>query len=144
VADSAIGGEAGCDVIWIGRPGEIRLMTAVASCGQCQIIIVGVASCAGDSCMRAGERERSGVVIEGRTTPVRCGVARGAGGGEASCGVWWRIGPGVIGLVARIAVGRDCCVVVVCVALCARQRGMCAGEREDGGVIEGRCRPRGR
>jgi len=144
VADRAICWEAGCDVIWAGSSGKVRLVASVTSRGQSQIVIVGMASCASYSRMRAGERERRGVVIEARSSPVSRGVAGRAGGGETRCDVRRRVGTGVIGLVARVAIGRNRCVIVICVALYARQRGMGAGEREDSCVIEGRCRPRRR
>jgi len=49
-----------------------------------------------------------------------------------------------IGLVTAIAVRRQRCVVVVGVALCARNSRVRSGQRKHRGVIEGRRAPRGR
>ena len=56
VAEGAIGGETGCDVVGIGGPGEVRLMARVTGGWRRRVVVVGVALRAGDGCMRAGER----------------------------------------------------------------------------------------
>jgi len=70
-------------------------------------------------------------------------VASGACGGEADCSVRRIIGPAVIGFVARVAIGRYGCVVVIRVALCAGHRRVEAGQREHSRVIERRRSPVG-
>ena len=58
-------------MIWIGGPGEILLMAAIAGCGERRVIVVHVATRAGHRGVEAGQREGRGVVIETRAGPVR-------------------------------------------------------------------------
>jgi len=100
VAQCAIGGEACRHVSWIRRPGKVRLVAAVAGCGQRCVVVIRVAGSTGNRGMRAGQRERGCVVIESRPGPIRSGVACSAGGGEAGGHVIGTGGSGEIGFVA--------------------------------------------
>lgn len=80
--------------------------------------------------MRAGQRERRCVVIEGRRSPSRRIVTRGAGRGESGSDVIGIRGSCVIGLVARVAICRHGCVVVVGVTRRAGNCGVRAGQWE--------------
>jgi hypothetical protein len=135
VADRAIGGEARRNVSGICGSSEVCLVASIACRGQRQVVIVRMALCARDGCVGAGQRERRGVVIEGRARPIRGAVASGARGRETYRRVWRAVGPVPIRRVAGIAIGRQRGVVVVYVARCAGNGGMGAGERERGGVV---------
>jgi len=85
-------------------------------------------------------------MIEGRAGPCRCVVAVLAGSGEELrlCSVTGVRGVVVVGLVTSDACCRQCCVVVVHVAVTAntRRHGMRAGKGEGGVVVvEGRVGP---
>ena len=102
----ATGGESGGDVIGIRGAGVVGLVTGVAVCWRTRENIVDVARRAGHGCVGAGEREGRLVVIEYRPIP-RCGVmARGAGCWESRGNVIWIRCAGVVGFVARVAIGR--------------------------------------
>lgn len=59
-------------VVWIGGPGVIRLVTAIAGRGQRCVVAVHVALHAGDvRRVISRQRERRGVVIEGGAQPIR-------------------------------------------------------------------------
>ena len=74
-------------------------------------------------------------VVERGSRPRRRGVARLAGGGK-SCRGMVRVGRIlIVRFVTGVAIGRDRCVVVVHVAICAGHRGMCARERESRVVV---------
>lgn len=74
-------------------------------------------------------------VVERGSRPRRRGVARLACGGESCCGMV-RVGRIlIVRLVTGVAIGRNRCVVVVHVAICAGHRGMCACERESRVVV---------
>ena len=96
--------------------------------------------------VRAGERKRRVVVIEGSGGPGRSVVARGAGSGEARSYVIGVRGPGVVRLVAGVTIRRHSCVVVVGMARRARHSDMGAGKREGASrmVKRGRVPGRGR
>ena len=111
--------ETAADVIGICRPCVVCLVAAIAGSGQCRVVVVHVALRAGHSDMRSGQGERRCVVIEGCSSPIRRRVASGACGREANSDVIGAGRPGVIGLVARIAISWDRRVIVVRVALCA-------------------------
>ena len=138
VADGAVGGEAGGDVIGVGGAVEISLMAGVAGGGSGCVAVVGVALDAGERGVNAGERivGVDGVIeVDGR--PVGCVVAGVAGGGESSRSMS-RVGGSVpVCLVTAEAGGGQSCVVVIGVALDAGQRGVCAGQRKDYVVIKG-------
>jgi len=89
-----------------------------------------VALGAGNRGVSARERERRGVVIEARAGPIGCGMAGSAGCRESDGGVGRGVGPVVIRLVATVAGGRQSCVVVIGVALCALQCSVRSGQRE--------------
>lgn len=135
MAGGAGGGPPGRSVIRICCPGKIRLMAGVAirRCSRKNIIDVALDATHGH--MRAGQRERRVVVIEGGSGPRRCGVTSGACCGESRCGVRGVRSAVVIGLVARIAIGRHCCVVAANVAQSAGNSGVSAGEWEGRRVV---------
>lgn len=92
--------------------------------------------------VRAGQRKGRVVVIEGGHGPRRGVVAVGAGGGEPGSGVGRIIGSVPIHRVAGVAIGRNGCVVAVCVALHAGHGEMCPGQRKGARrVIESGCGP---
>lgn len=144
VADGAIRGEAGGDVVWIRSSREVGLMAGVAGCWRRCVVVVGVALGTRDGRMSSGKRV-VGIygVIEGDGGPVSGVVARVACGWESRRNVTWIRGASEVSLVAPVACRGQCCVVVVGVALSACNGCVCAGEREDGGVIEGRRSPVG-
>ena len=136
--------EARRRVSWVGGPVVVRHVAAGAeSIGRCEVVIVvGVARCARQGGVRAGQREAGRVVVERGARPVRRSVADRAVGREVgrlvSCGLCRAV---VIGLVARVAGGRQVIEVVVGVALRAVQRGVRAGQRRKFAVqrvVEGR------
>lgn len=86
--------------------------------------------------MRAGQWKRSGVVIESCPRPICSGVACGAGGGEVDNGVWRGVGPIPIRFMAGETIGRNGCVVVIGVALHARNSCMGACQRKDRCMIK--------
>lgn len=117
-------------------------MTAVTGCRQRGVVVVGVALRTGDSDVRSCEWERGVVVIEGRARPGGRVVACGTRGWESGRRVIGVRGSGIVCLMAGVAVGRYCCVVIVGVALRAGDSYMSAGEWEGAcGVIEGRWSP---
>jgi len=75
-------------------------------------------------------------VIETRPGPIRRRVARSTGGGKTGCRMGGSVGPGVIRLMAGVAIRGHCRVVVIRVAARAGNRSMSAGQREDRRVIE--------
>ncbi len=95
------------------------------------VVVVGVALRAGYRGMESGERivgiER---VIEGRVEPVACAVATVARVREIHLHVAGVAGSVEIIDVAGVAILRNGCVVVVCVALRAGKRGVGADERK--------------
>ena len=103
VAGGAGGGPARCRVIGIRGPGEVRLVAGVAIGRRSREDVIDVAKIAGHRGVRAGQRERRVVVIEGCARPVRGGVAGVAGGGEARRRVIGIGGAVPIRLVASVA-----------------------------------------
>ena len=130
MASCAGGGPASRDVIRVCGSREIRLMAGVASGGGSCKDVVDVAFDAVHGDVRAGERERSVVVIERCSGPGSRGVAGIASGWEA-CRCVSRIGGSVpIRRMASVTGSGQSCVVVIHVALCAGNGGMRAGEWE--------------
>ncbi len=121
-------------------------MAAVAVGRQGRVVVVRVARRASHGDVRAGQRERRRVVIEGRPGPIRSAMASLARGWEAGRSMR-RIGGSVeIRLVAADAGCRE--RPIVCagagVALHARHSGVETSQRERrGAVIKGRRRPVG-
>jgi len=136
VAESAIRWESRSYVSRIRGSGEVSLVAPVAGRGQGGVVVVYMTLRARHSDVCAGKGERGGVVIEGCPGPVRRRVTGGACGGEANSDVIRARRPGVIGFVARIAIGGHCCVVVICMALSARKSRMCARQRKHRSMIE--------
>jgi len=64
-------------------------------------------------------------------------VASGTSGWEANRNMRGTVCSSEVRLVAGVTVGRQCCVVVVGVALSASNGCVCAGEREHGSMVEG-------
>ena len=136
---------ASCDVIWICRSREVRLVTGVAICRSTGKDVIDMALIAGYCHVSAREREGCAVVVEGSAGPGSCGVAGVACGGEAGCGMV-RIGRSIpIRLMAAITCCGKCRVVIVHVARSTRSGHMGAGQREwCAVVIEGRRAPAAR
>jgi len=131
---------ARCGVIRAGSAGVVLGMARIAVGGQGCVVVVDVAQCAGHAGVRAGQRERGVVMVEGRSRPCGGAVANFAGCREAGSRVRRVVGAVVIRHVAVRAQSLRCPqgVVVVHVALHALQRGMRAGECEPGvAVVEG-------
>ena len=105
-------------------------MAPVASCRQRCVVVIGMAGCAGNRDMRTSQRKSRVVVIEGRGSPGRGVMARGACGRKAGSDMIGVRCPRVIGLVARVAVGRHRCVVVIGMALRAGDCDVRSGQRE--------------
>ncbi len=116
VACGAGRGPSSRGVIGVCGPGKRCLVAGVAISGCTRKHIVDVARSAGDGSVGAGERERCVVVIEDRSRPRLCGMACGAGCGEARRYVIGIRRAGVVGLVAGVAIGWNRCVVVIGVA----------------------------
>jgi len=117
VAQGAIGGEACRDMSWVRGSAEVCLVAPVASGGQGCVVVVDMALRASDGNVRASQRERRVVVIEGGPSPGGCGVASLAGGGETRRDVGRSSGCVEVCLVASVASGGQGCVVVVDMAL---------------------------
>jgi len=71
VAKGAIGREACGHVSGICGPREIGLVAAIAGGWKGRVVVVCVAGRAGYCCVRAGQRERRGVVVEAGAGPIR-------------------------------------------------------------------------
>ena len=133
VANAAIGGEAGGDVIGGRGPSEVRLVASVASCGRRHVVVVGVALSARYGCVHAGERiVRVEGVIECGVKPVGCRVADAAVVGQAELHMGRVVGAKKVGGVARIAICRRSGEYIIDVACGARQRGVYSGQRVAG------------
>ena len=142
VTSGTRGREASSNVIGIGCPGKIRFVASIAVGGHSRVVVIGMTCCAGDSRVRAGQRERRVVVVEGRRRPRRCVMAGRAGGGETGCHVIGVVSPGKVRLMARIAIGWNRRVVVIRMTLRARDGDMCAGQwKRRSRVVEGRSSP---
>jgi len=135
VAGGTGGGPASGGVIRIRGAVEVGGVAGVARSGCSGKDIIDVAFNTIDRCVRAGEREGRVVVVKGGASPRGSSVAGIAGCREARGRVIW-IGRAVpVGLMASIARGRQCCVVVAGVALRTCQGGMCASKRKCGVVV---------
>jgi len=127
VASRARGREAASNMIRTCRPCVIGLVARVAVCWHSRVVVVHMALRAGYGDMCAGERERCRAMVKGRSGPSRGVVAGRASGGESRGGMRWTVGSVVVSLVAAEAGSRQSGVVVVRVALCARDADMSAG-----------------
>jgi hypothetical protein len=136
VAQCAICRESGGNVGGIRRPIEIRLVASVAGGRQCCVVVVDVALCASHGNVCASEWERRGVVIESCAGPICRGMACSASCGKANSGMGRAGGAVVVRLVASVAVGRESCVVVVGMALCAQERSVGTGQWEYRRMVE--------
>lgn len=132
VAALAGGGESGRHMIRIRRALIIHLVAGIAVCRRTREHVVDVATGAGNVDVRARQRERGVVVVEGSARPTRRVVADGTVGRKSSRRVTRVIGVLVVGLVATEAsrVGTGQAEVVVHMALLALQRGVRTGKRE--------------
>ena len=134
MAGIASGREVRRNVTRIIGAGEISLMAAVAVGGNRCVVVIGVALGAGQRGMEAQQREHRGV-IEGGRSPISRGVAERAIGRKASRHVS-RIGCSAkVCLVARVAIRGRTGENIIDVARRARNRRVCAGERERGVVV---------
>ena len=77
------------DVIGIRGSSEVLCVAGVAIRGRPDKDVVNVAKGASDGCVRAGQRERRVVVIEGCPCPIGGAMACVAGCGEACSRVCW-------------------------------------------------------
>jgi len=145
VAQSAIGRETRSYVIRIGSPGEILGVARIAIGRKGGVVIVDVACSAGHRDVRAGQRERRGVVIERGSRPVGGAVANRARRGQTAGRMGRGIGAVVILCVAGVTVGGQAAgVIAIDVARGAGHSGVRAGQRERRRVvIEGRRSPVG-
>ena len=108
------------------------------------VVVIHMTRRAGQRRVCAGQREAGRRVVEGGVSPVGCAVASAAIRREPKLLVVGVVGVVVVGLMTRYARGYGDVVVVIHVALRARQAGMRAGQREAGlGVVEGRIGPAG-
>jgi len=130
----------------IGGPSKVRFVASVAGGGQrAAVVIVDVTACAGDCYVRAGQRERSAVVVKRRAGPRRSVVALRAIGREPLVGRIRRVV--VVSLMAAVADrGKRSGVVIVHVALQARHGRVEASQwvMPVQGVVEQRVGPGGR
>jgi hypothetical protein len=117
-------------MIGICGRGEVTLVATIAGRWQSGVVVVYVAGGARDSDMSARKRKRRVVVIERGCGPGRCVVAGSAGRGEAGLSMIGIIGSVVVSLMAGVAICRNGCVVVVGMALRARDGEVSSGERE--------------
>lgn len=142
VADGAIRREPRSNVIGVRGSSKIRLMAGVACRRRRCVVIVRMA-------LRAGQRRmhpRKWIVsvhrmVEGDQRPVGGRMARVASRGERGCNVIGIRSPRKIGLVAAVARCRQCRVVVVGVALRARDGGMSARKWKHRSMVERGRRP---
>jgi hypothetical protein len=107
-------------VVGIRSPGEVRLVAAIARGGQRCVVVINVTRRTGNGDVRTCERERRFVVVECRRGPGRGVMASLARGWEARGDVIGICGPGEVRLVAAVARGGQCRVVVVRMALRTR------------------------
>lgn len=151
MAQRAILREIRGHVVWyagdVGRAVVILRVAAVAARRQRSGIVVRVAGGACDARVRARQRKRRGIVIEGRVEPRRRRMALRAILRESRGHVVRHAGDirraGVILHVAAVAVRRQRACVVVCVTRGARDARMRAGQRKRRlAVIERRRDPR--
>lgn len=147
VACSAGSRPARRDVIWACGAGKVLRMAGIAICRRTRKHVVNVAKIAGHGDVRTCQRERRVVVIEGCACPIRRGVARVAGCGEARRGMGRVRGSIPVRQVAPVAERGQRPVISAGagVALHACHRQMEARERERRRrVIESRRCPVGR
>ena len=144
VTRDARGGPSCRHVIRIRGPREVCLMAGIAIGGRAREHAVHVALDAIHTDVRAGERERRVVVIEGRSGPGGCRMAGIARGRESRGGVIRICGSVPIGLVTAVAVRGKRREVIVRVTLRAGQGGMSSRERKDRCVVERRRAPTAR
>jgi len=135
VASCAGGRESGSYVGRIRCSSVVRLVAGVTVSRQSCVVVIDVALSAREGGVRSGQGERRGVVIECGTGPCSGAVACCAGGWEADGGLGGAGGSGVVCLVARVAISRQSCVVVIDVALSARDGCVCSGQGERRGVV---------
>ena len=112
-------------------------MARIAVSRRRSVVAIRMALSALHRCMHSGQwilRVRR--VIEGDGGPVRCAMAGFAGRGESRRGVIWICRPLPVVLMAPIARGGQCLVIVVRVTLRALHRCMRSGQWEHRRVIE--------
>jgi hypothetical protein len=141
VAQSASCRESSGDVRGVSSASEVGLMARVAIGRNGRVVVVGMARGARNGCMRSGQGERRVVVVEYRTSPGSRRVARSACRRETRGGMIGIGCPGVVRLVARIAIRGNGFVVAIGVAGSARHGRMCTGQWEYRRMVKGRGRP---
>ena len=131
VAGSAGGWEACRGVRGTGGSIPVRLVAAVAGRRQRGVVVVHVAACAWHRYVRAGQWERSRIVIEGSRRPGGRIVASSARSWKTGGHMGRTLRCVVYRVVASVAGGQQRLVVVVHVATCARRCNVSAGQRKD-------------
>lgn len=135
MASGTGGWPARCTVVRIRCSCIVRLVARIAGRRRPGIDVIYVALYAIYRRVRTSERERSVVVIERRSGPIRRCVTRIAGRRETCSGVSG-VGCAVpIRLMAAVACGGQRCVVVVHMALCAVKARVRPGKREGRVVV---------
>lgn len=109
---------------------EVRLVAAITRGWQCRVVVIDMALRAWNRGVRSRQRERRSVVIERGLCPQRRVMAHLAGRREPGCCVIRIVRPGVVRFVARVTIRWHRRVVVIHVALRARNRGVRSGQRE--------------
>lgn len=135
VAISAVGAEAGRDVIWIGHMLVVIEVARGAVVRQAGVHAARVTLRTILSCVPARERETRRV-LEVRAAPAGGVVTLSAVHAEAGRGVIRRRGPLKIAKVTADAVGRKTCEHTTAVALGAGLSGMSGSQREGCGMCE--------
>lgn len=108
----------------------IRLVAAITRGGKCGVVVVDVALCAWHVHMRSRQRERRRAVIETGLRPGGRGMARLAGRREPNRSVIWIIRAGIVRFMTGVTVRWHGRVVVIHVALRARNRRVRPRQRE--------------
>lgn len=124
VAGIAGRGEASGRMIRVVRSVPVRLVAPVTRCGQGCVVVVRVALQALQRRVRSSQRESRVVVVEGRRAPSTCRVADRAVSRKTRGHVVGISRSAEIRLVTRVTRSRSRRVIVICVALDARQCGM--------------------
>ena len=130
VAERAISGEAGSNVVRARRPRKVCLVAGVAIGRRRGIAVVSVALRARHRCMLARQRPvRIQGMIEYRVIPIGGVMARSAIVRQAKLHVWRVVAVGEVRRVARITLRRSPCKHVIDMACRALQRRVRARKR---------------
>ena len=130
VTGGARGRKSRRHVIWIRRPGPIRLVARIAVGGNGGVVVGNVAGCARRGDMRPGQRERGVRMVERGSGPVGGAVAQRAIQRKSRRYVIWIRGLVVLGEMTSVTGGWEGRVIVVHVAGRAGRRDMSSRQRE--------------